>query len=108
MEETREQQKLHGFLQCVIYLSIMLEAAIFIYHDAPFWGFFIKPLDKIGSLFIYHELVYSKLATFSLICLVSIGTLAKALFTRAGHPPLYFPIPHGSTYFTWFAPLLAH
>jgi hypothetical protein len=77
MEETREQQKLHGFLQCVIYLSIMLEAAIFIYHDAPFWGFFIKPLDKIGSLFIYHELVYSKLATFSLICLVSIGTLAK-------------------------------
>jgi hypothetical protein len=77
MEETREQQKLHGFLQCGIYLSILLEAAIFIYHDAPFWGVFFKPLDNIGHIFIYRNPVYSKLATFSLICLVSIGTLAK-------------------------------
>lgn len=77
MEETREQQKLHGFLQCAIYLSILLEAAIFIYHDAPFWGVFFKPLDNISHIFIYCNLVYSKLATFSLICLVSIGTLAK-------------------------------
>jgi hypothetical protein len=42
MEETREQQKLHGFLQCAIYVSIGLEAAIFIYHDAPFWGIFLR------------------------------------------------------------------
>jgi hypothetical protein len=77
MEETREQQRLHGFLQCAIYLSILLEAAIFIYHDAPFWGVFFKPLDNIGHIFIYRNLVYSKLATFALICLVSIGTLAK-------------------------------
>ncbi|MDB5143362.1 MAG: Type secretion-system coupling protein DNA-binding domain protein [Mucilaginibacter sp.] len=77
MEETREQQKLHGFLQCAIYLSILLEAAVFIYRDAPFWGVFIKPLDNIRHIFIYRNPVYSKLATFSLICLVSIGTLAK-------------------------------
>ncbi|MBS1527235.1 MAG: type IV secretion system DNA-binding domain-containing protein [Bacteroidetes bacterium] len=77
MEETREQQKLHGFLQCLIYLSIGLEAAIFIYHDAPFWGIFFTPLDRIGRLIIYSSLIYSKLATFGLICLVSIGTLAK-------------------------------
>ncbi|NHA03253.1 type IV secretion system DNA-binding domain-containing protein [Mucilaginibacter sp. HC2] len=77
MEETREQQKLHGFLQCAIYISIGLEAAIFIYHDAPFWGIFFTPLDKISHLIIYSKLVYSKLATLGLICLVSIGTLAK-------------------------------
>ncbi|MBS7565573.1 type IV secretion system DNA-binding domain-containing protein [Mucilaginibacter sp. Bleaf8] len=77
MEETRDQQKLHGFLQCGIYLSLLLEAAIFIYHDAPFWGIFFTPLDRLSHLFIYSSLVYSKLATFSLICLVSIGTLAK-------------------------------
>ena len=40
MEETHEQHKLHGFMQCFIYVSIALEAAIFIYKDAPFWGFF--------------------------------------------------------------------
>jgi hypothetical protein len=77
MEETREQQKLHGFLQCAIYLSILIEAAIFVYRDAPFWGIFFTPLEKISHLFIYSGLIYSKLATFSLICLVSIGTLAK-------------------------------
>ena len=77
MEETREQQKLHGFLQCAIYLSIFLEAAIYIYHDAPFWGVFNTPLDKIGHIVVYSKLVYSKLVTLFLICLVSIGTLAK-------------------------------
>ncbi|GAA3989448.1 type IV secretion system DNA-binding domain-containing protein [Mucilaginibacter dorajii] len=77
MEETREQQKLHGFLQCAIYISIGLEAAIFIYHDASFWGIFFTPLDKISHLVIYSKLVYSKLATLGIICLVSIGTLAK-------------------------------
>lgn len=77
MEETREQQKLHGFLQCAIYLSILLEAAIFIYHDAPFWGVFQTPLDKISHMAIYSKLVYSKLVTLFLVCLVSVGTLAK-------------------------------
>ena len=77
MEETREQQKLHGFLQCAIYLSILLEAAIFIYHDAPIWGVFFTPLDKISHMAIYSKLVYSKMVTLFLVCLVSIGTLAK-------------------------------
>jgi hypothetical protein len=77
MEETHEQHKLHGFMQCAIYLSIALEAIIFIYKDAPFWGFFIKPIDKLSHIVIYQQLVYSKLSTFLLICLVSIGTLAK-------------------------------
>lgn len=77
MEETREQQKLHGFMQSAIYLSILLEVIIFVYPKAPFWGFFIAPLDKIAQVVIYSSLIYSKLTTLTLICLVSIGTLAK-------------------------------
>jgi len=77
MEETHEQHKLHGFLQCAIYFSIALEASIFIYKQAPFWGFFGNALEKLSRIGIYHELIYSKLCTFLLICLVSIGTLAK-------------------------------
>jgi len=77
MEETHEQHKLHGFMQCAIYISIALEAGIFIYLKAPFWGFFSHVLDKLSHIAIYHELVYSKLCTLLLICLVSIGTLAK-------------------------------
>lgn len=77
MEETHEQHKLHGFMQCAIYISIALEASLFIYLKAPFWGFFAKALIKISHIAIYHELFYSKLSTLLLICLVSIGTLAK-------------------------------
>ncbi|BAU55640.1 type IV secretion system DNA-binding domain-containing protein [Mucilaginibacter gotjawali] len=77
MEETHAQQKLHGFMQCLIYISIALEAAIFVYKQAPFWGFFYGALDKLSHIAIYRQLIYSKLATLLLICLVSIGTLAK-------------------------------
>jgi hypothetical protein len=77
MEETHDQQKLHGFLQCGIYFSILVEAAVFIYPKAPFWGFFVEPIGRIARVAIYRQLIYSKLATFCLICLVSIGTLAK-------------------------------
>ncbi|MDB5145774.1 MAG: Type secretion-system coupling protein DNA-binding domain protein [Mucilaginibacter sp.] len=120
MEETHEQHKLHGFMQCAIYVSIALEASIFIYKDAPFWGFFVNALNKLSHIAIYHELVYSKLATLLLICLVSIGTLAKkkqdldpkkriiypltfGLFLFFGSI-LYFdrPSPFVFAYTTWF------
>ncbi|WP_184549847.1 type IV secretion system DNA-binding domain-containing protein [Mucilaginibacter sp. FT3.2] len=77
MEETHEQHKLHGFLQCAIYFSIALEASIFIYKQAPFWGFFFTALDKVSQIIIYSQPIYSKLSTLLLICLVSIGTLSK-------------------------------
>jgi hypothetical protein len=95
MEETREQQKLHGFLQCAIYVSILLEAAIFIYPDASFWGVFVNPLGKIAHIPIYDKLVYSKLATFALICLVSIGTLAKKEINLEPKKHIVYPLCFG-------------
>jgi hypothetical protein len=92
MEETREQQKLHGFLQCGIYVSLLLEAAVFIYRDAPFWGVFADPLGKVSHIVIYSSLVYSKLATFFLICLVSIGTLAKKKTDLDPHKHIVYPL----------------
>ncbi|WEA01718.1 type IV secretion system DNA-binding domain-containing protein [Mucilaginibacter sp. SJ] len=77
MEETREQQKLHNFLRAAIYISVMIEAAVFIYRDLPQWGIFSDPLHKLPRLIIYKSLLNSKLFSFTLICLVSIGTLAK-------------------------------
>lgn len=99
MEETREQQKLHGFLQCCSYGSIILEAAIFVYHKAPFWGFFAAPLAKISHIVIYSSLLYSKLATFSLICLVSIGTLAKKDTELDPKKHIAYPLAAGALLF---------
>jgi Type IV secretion-system coupling protein DNA-binding domain/YWFCY protein len=95
MEETREQQKLHGFLQCGIYVSIALEACVFIYKHAPVWGFFYKALDKLSRLGIYHEIIYSKLATFLLICLVSVGTLAKKKTDLEPKKHIIYPLAFG-------------
>ena len=95
MEETHAQQKLHGFLQCAIYLSIALEAAIFIYSKAPFWGFFGKAIDKISHIVIYQQLVYSKLSTLLLICLVSIGTLAKKNIELDPKKHILYPLALG-------------
>jgi hypothetical protein len=81
MEETRDQQKLHGFLQCAIYVSIALEACIFIYKQAPFWGFFMSPWRNSATWHHLPAIIYSKLATFLLICLVSVGTVAKKKLT---------------------------
>src|SRR3569833_1587125 len=95
MDETREQQKLHGFLQCGIYLSVFLEAAIFIYLKAPFWGFFVSPLDKLAHFIIYRQLIYSKLVTFGLICLVSVGTLDKKSTGLNTKTHIIFPLATG-------------
>jgi hypothetical protein len=95
MEETHEQHKLHGFMQCAIYISIALEASIFIYLKAPFWGFFSNALDKLAHIAIYQELVYSKLCTFLLICLVSIGTLAKKKTDLDPKKHIIYPLTFG-------------
>jgi hypothetical protein len=105
MEETHEQHKLHGFLQCGIYASIALEASIFIYKKAPFWGFFHEPLDKLSHLIIYQQIIYSKLATFLLICLVSVGTLAKKKVDLDPKKHIVYPLTLGLLlmFCIWFA-----
>jgi len=99
MEETRDQQKLHGFLQCCIYLSIALEACIFIYQPAPVWGIFGNALYKVGQIIIYQNLVYSKLSTLLIICLVSIGTLAKKKVDLDPKKHIVYPLALGLVLF---------
>jgi hypothetical protein len=77
MEETQTQHKLHGFLQCGIYLMVIFEIIIFVYAKAPFLGLFAFVVDKLMLIPVYQSLLFSKLSTLVLICLVSIGTLAK-------------------------------
>lgn len=99
MEESRDQQKLHGFLQCCIYLSIALEACIFIYQPAPVWGIFGNALYKVGQIIIYQNLVYSKLSTLLIICLVSIGTLAKKKVDLDPKKHIVYPLALGLVLF---------
>ncbi len=83
MEETKEQQSLHRFLQFAIYLSVVFEIFLFFYvtqlliHQ-PKDDFGLIPFAvRLARIPIYKQLIYSKLFTILLICLVSIGTLSK-------------------------------
>lgn len=105
MEETHAQQKLHGFMQCAIYLSIALEACIFIYKNAPFWGVFSKPLLLLAQIGLYDKLIYSKLSTLLLISLVSIGTLSKKDIDIDPKNHIVYPLALGLLFFfgsLWF------
>ncbi|WDF55895.1 type IV secretion system DNA-binding domain-containing protein [Mucilaginibacter sp. KACC 22063] len=95
MEETREQQKLHGFLQCLIYVMVAIEAAIFVYIRAPFWGIFHHALYRISLLPFYANLIYSKLVVLGLICLVSIGTVAKKEVDLEPKKHIVYPLTLG-------------
>jgi len=81
MEESKEQQSQHRFLQAAIYFSFLID--IFCFVTGPVWvtdhrwkglAVFLAHLQRIK---IYQQPLYSKLFTLILICLVSIGTLSK-------------------------------
>lgn len=81
MEESKEQQSQHRFLQAAIYLSVALEIFCFICgpkllqtHSYQGLAFFMIRLQRLK---VYQQPLYSKLFTLILICLVSVGTLSK-------------------------------
>jgi hypothetical protein len=105
MEETQTQQKLHGFLQCTIYLFVIAEIMIFVYKEAPFLGLFSYVVDKLSLVLIYQNLLYSKFATLTLICLVSIGTLSKKKVNLDPKKHILLPLVAGLLMFfgsLWF------
>lgn len=95
MQETREQQSLYRFFQAVIYFTLIFEFAVFIYINAPFWGPFKKAVIKFSSLPFYDNLVFSKLATLLIICLVAIGTLAKKNLELNPKTQIVYPLTLG-------------
>lgn len=94
MEETKEQKSLFRLLQLGIYFSILIEVLLFAFPVnliaiQHIWIIELK--HKILSIPIYANLTYSKLFTFLLILLVSIGTLSKK--TTDLHPLKHILLP---------------
>lgn len=73
---------MHRFLQFGIYLSVILEIFLFFYaeklpgQEADRYNLRLFAL-KLSRIPFYQQLVYSKIFTLLLICLVSIGTLSR-------------------------------
>nr|WP_181718666.1 type IV secretion system DNA-binding domain-containing protein [Pedobacter sp.]QJS06252.1 mobilization protein, TraD [Pedobacter sp.] len=110
MEERRELQKLHGMLQFVVYMLVFLEILMFIYAKSVFvFGTFGKGIaqlfERISSIALFDNILYSKLAILGIICLVSIGTLSKKKLDLDPKINIVYPLTVGLVLFfgsIWF------
>ncbi|GHT53644.1 mobilization protein [Bacteroidia bacterium] len=75
MEESKELQQLYTLFRGTIYVSVLLEIAVFI--PFPFLEKIGFILDRIANWGIYHTLFYSKMATLLVVCLTCVGTRAQ-------------------------------
>lgn len=82
MEETKEQQSLHRFLQAAIYLTVLVDILLFIVEpqiqsSSRLYQAFHLLLERLSKTIIYQAPLNGKLFTFFLICLVAAGTLSR-------------------------------
>lgn len=71
MEESKELQKLYGFMQAFIYITVCIEILLFVHF--PFSEQIMPLLSKMAKIPIYSNILYSKLFTFFIIMVTCIG-----------------------------------
>lgn len=100
MEESKELQGFYKIFRSVIYISILMEFFEYAIDPAMLdhWGGILCDLHgRIKRWVIYNDgnLVYSKLATFLLICITCIGTRNKKKLEFNGRKQVLYPIIAG-------------
>ena len=75
MEESKELQKLYGFMQAFIYVTVSTEILLFVHFQ--FSESIMPILSKLARIPIYSNIIYSKLFTFFIIMVTCIGTRSK-------------------------------
>lgn len=111
MEETKEQQSLHRFLQFGIYLSVALDVLLFVYAPkitgtpaSQHYGL-THFLERMARMVIYQHPLNSKLFTLIVICLVSVGTLSRKKKDLNPKNAIAYPLAGGLLIFMgglWF------
>lgn len=97
MEESKELQGTYKIFRAVIYISILME--FFMYALDPetldHWNGIVCDLhDRIKRWFIYNDghLIYSKLATFMLVCITCVGTRNKKHLEMNARTQVLYPL----------------
>lgn len=100
MEESKELQGSYKIFRAVIYISILME--FFEYAISPemldHWSGILGDVHgRIKTWFIYQDgnLVYSKIATFALICITCVGTRNKKHLEFDARRQVLYPLVTG-------------
>ena len=97
MEETKELQTTYKIFRYLIYMSLIVE--FFEYAINPelldYWGGILCDIhDRIKRWYIYQDgnLIWSKMATFVLICVTCIGTRNKKQLEFDARHQVFYPL----------------
>jgi hypothetical protein len=100
MEESKELQGAYKIFRAVVYISVLMEFLMYAV-DADMlsqWNsVFIDIHRRIKALYIYNDghIVYSKIATFLLVCITSIGTRNKKQLEMNARRKVLYPLLAG-------------
>ena len=97
MEESKELQGFYKIFRAVIYVSVLMEFFEYAVDPAMLdhWnGILCDIHDRIKRWMIYNDgnLVYSKIATFLLICITCIGTRNKKHLEFDARKQVLYPL----------------
>ena len=100
MEETKDLTRAYSIFRTVIYVSVLLEFFEYAIDPAMLdhWnGILVDIHDRIKTWLIYHDgnLVYSKIATFVLVCVTCIGTRNKKNLEFDARRMVLYPLVSG-------------
>ncbi|WP_276496842.1 type IV secretory system conjugative DNA transfer family protein [Pontibacter litorisediminis] len=77
MEESTQLKTLYSFLQGLVYFTILVEGAVFLFNDTSCLHPLQPIFQRLQRIIIYEHIYFSKAFTFGLILLVSMGTRAR-------------------------------
>ena len=100
MEETKDLTRAYSIFRTVIYVSVLMEFFEYAIDPAVLdhWnGIVVDIHDRIKTWFIYHDgnLVFSKIATFALVCITCIGTRNKKNLEFDARRMVLYPLVSG-------------
>ena len=100
MEESKELQGAYKIFRAVIYLSVLLEFFVYAFNPAPSDGWETILYDihtRIRHWLIYQDghIVYSKVATFLLVCITCVGTRNKKHLEFNARKQVLYPLTSG-------------
>ena len=100
MEESKELQGAYKIFRAVIYLSVLLEFFVYAFNPQPSDGWENILYDihaRIRHWLIYQDghLVYSKVATFLLVCITCVGTRNKKHLEFNARKQVLYPLTSG-------------
>ena len=97
MEESKELQGFYKIFRAVIYISVLLEFFEYAIDPSPMGSIVCELHDRIKQWMIYHDgnMVYSKVATFLLICITCVGTRNKKHLEFDARRQVLYPLVSG-------------